>query len=374
MPRVQAAPSSPATLASTCPAPAATVLLAAPIITGRIEGTTMDDFEARAYACLIAGLIGDAMGTPTENLEPDEIERRFGWVSTCTGPGTDDSLMKDFLCEALCATDGYATADDWALQIAAKQGLIRERRDKFFPSVLHLVGKLRFGYLPREVSEGNMPSSSSAMAIAPVGIVNAGHPRAAAAQAQELASLIHTGSVGFCQDGAAAVAASVAAAMIPGAALADVVSAATAYLKPASGALMRGLILDALTLARETGEYRAFRAAYHQRFRQTIACDSRETIPATIALCLLADGDPKTVVEMGANFGRDTDTIATMAGAICGAFGGAHTIPGEWVGTLGIHNDDVQGAMASALVMVARAEAAAWQTLSVDFSPRTRLT
>src|SRR3954471_14834968 len=44
MPRVQAAPSSPATLASTCPAPAATVLLAAPIITGRIEGTTMDDF------------------------------------------------------------------------------------------------------------------------------------------------------------------------------------------------------------------------------------------------------------------------------------------------------------------------------------------
>src|SRR5439155_16662858 len=128
-------------------------------------------------------------------------------------------------------------------------------------------------------SEGNMPSSSSAMAIAPVGIVNAGHPRAAAAQAQELGSLIHTGAVGFCQDGAAAVAAAVAAAMIPGAALDDVLAAATAYLKPTSGALMRGLILDALSLARETGEYRAFRATYHQRFRQTIACDSRQPIP-----------------------------------------------------------------------------------------------
>lgn len=328
----------------------------------------MDDFEGRAYACLIAGLIGDAMGTPTENLEPEEIERRFGWVTTCEGPGTDDSLMKDLLCNALLATNGYATADDWASQIAANQMLIRERRDKFFPSVLHLVGKLRFGYAPREVSEGNMPSSSSAMAIAPVGIVNAGHPRAAVAQAQELASLIHTGSVGFCQDGAAAVAAAVAVAISPGAKLDDLVAAATAYLKPTSGALMRELIEGAVSLARSTGEYRAFRAAYHRGFRQTIACDSRETIPATIALCLLADGDPGKVVELGANFGRDTDTIATMAGAICGAFGGADSLPAGWAATIGIHNDDSQGAMASALVKVARAKAqaeiAAWQPLA----------
>ena len=38
----------------------------------------MDELVGRAYACLLAGLIGDAMGTPTENLEPDEVERRYG--------------------------------------------------------------------------------------------------------------------------------------------------------------------------------------------------------------------------------------------------------------------------------------------------------
>src|SRR5215470_11243048 len=81
-----------------------------------LEGDQMDELEGRAYACLIAGLVGDAMGTPTENLEPNEIERQFGWVNTCSGPGTDDSLMKDLLCDALIATDGYATADDWAAQ------------------------------------------------------------------------------------------------------------------------------------------------------------------------------------------------------------------------------------------------------------------
>jgi len=330
--------------------------------------TMMDDLHGRAYACLLAGLVGDAMGTPTENLEPEQIERRFGWVSAFDGPGTDDSLMKDLLSDALVATGGYATADDWAAQIASQQSLIRERRDKFFASVLHLVGKLRYGYPPRELSAGNMPSSSSAMAIAPVGIVNAGHPRAASAQAQELASLIHTGPVGFCQDCAGAIAASIAVAMQPGATLDAVIAASTDYLKPTSGALMRGLILDALGIARETGDFTAFRAAYHRRFRQTIACDSRETIPATIAICLLANGDPVTAAEQGANFGRDSDTIATMAGAICGALGGAGSIPASWAEGVGATVDAAQREMAGRLVEIARAKAraevAAWRGLA----------
>jgi ADP-ribosylglycohydrolase len=319
----------------------------------------MNELQGRAFACLLAGLVGDAMGTPTENLEPEQIEARFGWVRDFSGAGTDDSLMKDLLSDALLATDGYATADDWAAQIQGQQALIRERRDKFFASVLHLVGKLRYGYSPRELSDGNMPSSSSAMAIAPVGIVNAGHPRAASAQAQELASLIHTGAVGFCQDGAAAVAAAIAVAMRSDATLDETIAAATAYLKPTSGALMRGLILDALSLARESGGYPAFRSAYHQRFRQTIACDSRETIPATIAICLLANGDPVKAVEQGANFGRDSDTIATMAGAICGALGGARAIPPAWTDQIEAATVEAQRTTAGRLVSIARAKARA---------------
>jgi ADP-ribosylglycohydrolase len=333
-------------------------------MTVSLTATHVEQLQDRAYACLLAGLIGDAMGTPTENLEPDQIEERFGWVSQFSGDGTDDSLMKDLLSDALVATGGYATADDWAAQIVAQMPRIRERRDKFFASVLHLVGKLRYGYPPRELSDGNMPSSSSAMAIAPVGIVNAGHPRAASAQAQELAALIHTGQVGFCQDGAAAIAAAIAVAMQPGATIEAVVEAATAYLKPVSGALMRGLILDAVALARQTGEYRAFRTAYHARFRQTIACDSRETVPATIAICLLAGGDVVTAVEQSANFGRDSDTIATMAGAVCGALGGAGAIPSAWVAAVPEATVQEQHRMAAHLVSIgqakARAEIAAW--------------
>src|SRR3712207_5374755 len=170
--------------------------------------------------------------------------------------------MKDLLCDALIETDGYATADDWAAQILRHRDLIfGEKRDKFFASVLHTVQKLRYGYPPRVVAEGNMPSSSSAMAIAPVGIVNAGNPRAAGAQAHEVASLIHQGEVAFCQDAAAAVAAAVAAGFVPDATVDGVVQAALGVIRPTSGAVMRGLIESALHLARETGEYTAFRAA-----------------------------------------------------------------------------------------------------------------
>src|SRR5205814_1204972 len=62
------------------------------------------DLVERAEGCLIGGLIGDAMGTPSEGLEPDEIERRFGWIDRFSGDGTDDSIMKYLLADALIAT------------------------------------------------------------------------------------------------------------------------------------------------------------------------------------------------------------------------------------------------------------------------------
>jgi hypothetical protein len=75
-----------------------------------------------------------------------------------------------------------------------------------------------------------------------------------------------------------------------------------------------------------------------------VMCDSRETVPAAIALALLASGDPVTAVTYGANFGRDADTIACMAGYICGAFTGLdragqgklHVPPGIAEGATGL--------------------------------------
>lgn len=322
----------------------------------------------KAYGCLLGGLIGDAMGTPTENLEPAAIAEKFGWVDDFSGDGTDDSILKYLLCDALIATDGYATADDWAAAWLAKRATITgPKQNRFFVSVKQTLSKLSAGYLPRMASIGNLPSSSSAMSIAPVGIVNASHPRAAAAQAQELGSLIHTGDVSFCQDGAAIIAAAVAASFMEDATIDKVLAEATRYLKPSSGAEVRTLIEQALALAKESNDYQTFRTAYHSHFRRAITCDTRETVPATLALCYLAQGNPRTAIIYGANFGRDTDTIATMAGAICGALHGVDGLPAAWITKIQTNSFGDQSQLASALVAVAiskaQAESAAWQYL-----------
>jgi len=289
-----------------------------------MDGTTVlttERLELAAFASLAFGIVGDAMGTPTENLEPEQIAAKFGWVETFEGDGTNDSIMRNLIADALLATDGYADADSWAAEwMRQHKEIFGQKVGRFFQSVLHSAAKLRFGDVPRVIATGNMPSSSSAMAIAPVGIVNAGHPRAAATQAMELASLIHVTDLAFCQDGAAAIAAAVSAALGGAKTIDEVIAVALRAIKPWSGREMRQLIEQAIELARTANDYRGFRTGYHQRFRRAIACDSRETVPATLAICLLAGGDPWKAVTYGANFGRDSDTIACMAGYVCGAF------------------------------------------------------
>lgn len=312
----------------------------------------------KALGCLLGGLIGDAMGTPTEGMTPEAIDQQYGWVDDFEGDGTDDSILKYLLCEALIETDGYATSDDWAAAwLRNRHEILGPKQNRFFVSVKQTFRKLEAGYLPREASVGNMASSSSAMSIAPVGIVNAGHPQAAAAQAQELGSLIHTGDVSFCQDGAAAIAAAVAAGFVQDATIDDVLDAAIHYLKPTSATVVRDLINEALKLAKETDDYGAFRATFQERYSRPILCDSRETIPATLALCYLAQGDPKEVICFGANFGRDSDTIATMAGAICGALKGVAGLPADWVEQIRANSFGDQEALAEQLVQVAQRKA-----------------
>jgi len=292
----------------------------------------------KTLGCLLGGLIGDAVGTPTEGKAPADIEKQFGWLADFSSDGTDDTVMKNLLSDALIRSGGYATYDDWA-QVWVEQyhehfDKSAKKVGKFFQSVLHTAAKLQRHSIPRMAALGNMPSSSSAMCISPIGVVNACNPAQAAAQAYNVASLIHQHDVGFCQDGAAAMAAAVAEAFSPDASVESIVRASLAAIVPVSGEEMRQAIERAVAVARETKEYKTFRdAIYRQRelFFKRITCDSRETVPLTVALFLLAQGDVEKCVTYGANFGRDADTIASMCGAIGGALRGVESIRSDWV-------------------------------------------
>lgn len=305
-------------------------------------GGRSDLFFDKTLGCLLGGLIGDAMGTPTEGMDYRVIEERFGRITDFDCDGTDDTIMKNLLAEALIRTDGFAGCDEWAGEWLRRwDEIFGSKVGKFFQSVLHTAAKLKNHGVPRMAALGNMPSSSSAMCISPVGIVNACDPRGAAEQAYALASLIHTYDVAFCQDGAAAIAAATAQAFqsdsgsLPGsiAGIDEIIDAARAAIHPESGAEMRDLIDRTFEIVETEGEYAGFRAAVYERrteFFRRITCDSRETVPITLALFRLSGGDVEKAVVYGANFGRDADTIATMCGSIAGAYAGASSIKPEW--------------------------------------------
>ena len=57
-------------------------------------------------------------------------------------------------------------------------------------------------------------------------------------------------------------------------------------------------------------------------------------MPATLAAALLAGDSMKETMRFAIAIGGDTDTIASMAGAVTGAHLGAEAIPEAWLAQL----------------------------------------
>ena len=129
--------------------------------------------------------IGDAMGAPAENKTYQEIIAKFGEITEFSGAGTDDSAFKHILCDAIERTAGYPTADAWAEAWMNQKEQFRT--GLFWTPVKNTFWKIGAEEIsPREAGLGNMVSSSSAMCISPMGIINAGNPRQAALETYEL--------------------------------------------------------------------------------------------------------------------------------------------------------------------------------------------
>ena len=169
----------------------------------------------RAVGCLAGAAVGDALGGATEGWESHEIHAHFdGWVTGIVesirrtqkvekpfspfhkgdGHVTDDTLMTRVLVHAYDVKrdhlDAYdveallvpAIVDDktWVPELD-REDLLYHR---LFLAEKWLVLKLRYGHAdPREAGVGNIVNCGAAMYIAPVGIVNAGDPDVAYAEA-----------------------------------------------------------------------------------------------------------------------------------------------------------------------------------------------
>ena len=78
-----------------------------------------------------------------------------------------------------------------------------------------------------------------------------------------------------------------------------------------------------------------------------------------LALLLLADGDPNELALMAANFGRDADTIGTMACSVAGALAGNLAIRPTWAAKVRAATPVDQDELTDMLLAVLQARLAA---------------
>ncbi|HZE48770.1 MAG TPA: ADP-ribosylglycohydrolase family protein [Jatrophihabitantaceae bacterium] len=330
----------------------------------------MNQLESKAVGALAGAAVGDALGGATEGWTPEQIRERYGgWVTGIVAPFnadwrharpiapyhkgdghiTDDTLMTHALVEVYAKRrrhlDAYAVAADlvpllieekrWVPELEADALLL----SRIFLAEKWLVARLHYGHVdPREAGVGNIVNCGAAMYMAPVGVLNAADPTAAYGEAIDLAGA-HQSSYG--REAAGVFAAAVAAAMRVDATARDVVDACVDLAHDGTRAAIEAACSvtvsdwrSAIPLLRKAVEpfdtvgpdYRA----PAMDARRPSRTKSIEELPVALGLVLLTGGSYREAVLGGVNYGRDADSIASMAGAITGALGGADTVPEQW--------------------------------------------
>ncbi|CAN5652179.1 ADP-ribosylglycohydrolase family protein [soil metagenome] len=326
----------------------------------------------RAAGALAGPPLGGTLGGATETYTPEDIQRRHGGFVTGIVPPfhqnwrdarpiapyhkgdghiTDDTLMTHALVDVYDHVRDHVTAYSVAEHLVPR--LIDERRwipelesealliQRLFLAEKWLVARLHYGHVdPREAGVGNIVNCGATMYMSPIGIVNAGDPRGAYAEAIDVAGA-HQSSYG--REAAGVFAGALAEAMRPGASIASAVDTAIALAHDGTKHAIEAVIeaADGRTDWRES--LAALRAAVvpfdtvGPDYRAP-ALDARrpsrtkaiEELPIALGLALLAGGDYTESVLGACNYGRDADSIATMAGAIAGALGGLAAVPEGW--------------------------------------------
>jgi ADP-ribosylglycohydrolase len=332
-----------------------------------------DLLDTKATGALAGAAVGDALGGAAEGNTPEAIQQRYGgfiegivppfledWRNARPiapyhkGDGhiTDDTLMTSALVDVYDTVrdhlDAHAIAEHLVPLLIGDKRWIPELESealllhRVFLAEKWLVARLHYGHIdPRIAGVGNIVNCGATMYVAPIGIVNAGSPEAAYAEAVDVAGA-HQSSYG--REAAGVFAAAVAEAMRPGADVGSVVDTALRLAKDGTRPAIEA-VADAATKVSDWRTGLADLRAAVEPFDtvgpnyRAPAMDARipsrtkaiEELPIALGMVIAAQGEYREAVLGAVNYGRDSDSIAVMAGAITGALGGLDAVPAEWV-------------------------------------------
>ena len=176
-------------------------------------------------------------------------------------------------------------------------------------------------------------TNGASMRISPVGLIHPGDVEGAVRDAY--LTCVPTHHTDVAVSGASAIAGAIAAAMVPGASLEQVVEAGVraadlgrAYEEHWIGASVSRRIRMAVEIAESGRSDREKLEEMYDVVGNTLAIT--ESVPCAFGMLILGQGDPIKVATYSAGLSGDADTTGAMAAAIAGAWSGIEAFP-AWV-------------------------------------------
>jgi ADP-ribosylglycohydrolase len=319
-----------------------------------------DSLFKKIFGCLVGGAIGDAFGIRVEMMHYLDIQEQYGMVTHFDDlpprkPTTQSPLERWYpFGVQMGDVDGFHPLGRWSHEVGVYTDDMRYRLMACH-TILQKGGPINgadfaeawFNY--RLMAEGaaeyeptlswDGPQKAYARALAslerltnlanqrrpcfsgwdaPMGIIHAGNPVAAAESGYVMAVAIAT-------------------ALAPGATMDDVIENVLEYAWTLghNAGEFKGRLERLLEIARSCATpfdlYEPFYNEFLVTFPPWDAVWSMEMVPCALAICAIAGADTKQAIIGATNIGRDADTIAGIAGELAGALYGIDALPEPWV-------------------------------------------
>ena len=333
----------------------------------------------RILGALIGAAAGDGMGAATEARTTQQIIEYFGHPVTdfetppldtfgagnVPGQATDDFSSAWFLANSIAANNGNINEQ------AVKDALVDWSKHAVFfdrfagPTTRVAIKRFQGEDIP--VSGGvkllsRQATNGSAMRISPVGMFNPGDLDRTIRDSITVTMLTHDNYAAL--SGACAISCGVSQALMPDA---DLYQVLQAVLYGARQGEKQGLaiahdvaspsVVRRLEKAIEIGLGSGTAEQKMHKLGDVISAGLHvaEAIPCAVGFVAAHPGDPVGAITGAVNVGYDTDTIATMTGAIVGALYGAAAFPAHYLPTLEKANGLPLASLAERITAIAAA-------------------
>ncbi|TDG00587.1 ADP-ribosylglycohydrolase family protein [Paenibacillus piri] len=313
------------------------------------------------YGCIAGVHVGAAMGAPVKGLSHQEIEAKYGIVdrllpyerykngwARAAGTTEDGVERQKLMITAIIEKQDRVNAEDirsiWVRDIKSEAaGTIAE------PFETTLLSVARSAVPARDIGKycDYAGLSTASSACQPIGLINAGDVRNAVADAFEIGQLYQT-SKSYAVRWAGVSAAAIASAAKPGATVDSVIGDIFRYcdysdLTHKIDGSKYGYLRDNVIQELDSGlkrtahctDFHELKVAFDSIYYGCGVpyCNSFANEAMTKAICILrlVKGNVYDAILAGVNMGRDTDSVAAVAGGLAGTLQGAAALPAELI-------------------------------------------